>query len=67
LKAKTSYYCCCIELIVKRFKLKFKLKARLEAELKAKQREVSWLVVNLGLVEALDKFESYKEYNNSVD
>jgi hypothetical protein len=41
LKAKTSYCCCCIELIVKRLEAeRKKLDIRIKAEPKAKRKEV---------------------------
>jgi hypothetical protein len=61
LKAKTSYRRRCIELIVKR--LEVRLKVRLEVRFKAKLKAKS----SIKVIGALNKFEGYKECNDSVD
>ena len=59
--AKTSYYCRCIKLIVKRLKVKLKVRfeVRFEAKLEAKS--------SIEVVGALDEFEGRMEYNDDVD
>jgi hypothetical protein len=55
LKAKTSYCCCCIELIVKRLEAEYK---ELDIRIKAKQQEVE---LSIKIIAKVGRMHLYSE------